>query len=141
VCGIVVSLPIYPGTAVPPTGAELAAALPELLPASEQLADPESALAALAGISARLAGALDIYDAPPALRVLADEAQSAQAADRLAELERWGAALDREIDVRTAEWGADGSERVQGQLRQIRDQVWALREDRRGAARPAAHPV
>ena len=137
VCGIVVSLPIYPGSAAPPTGAELAAALPGFLPASEQLADPESALAALAEISARLAVALETYDGPTALRVLADEAQSASAADRLAELERWGFALDREIDVRTVEWGADGSERVQGLLRQVRDQAWALREDRLGAARRA----
>ena len=136
-CGIVVSLPIYPGPVTPPTGVELAAALPEFPAAAELPADPEGVHAVLVEVSARLADAVDFFDCPTALRVQADEAQSAQTADRLAELERRGAALDREIDLRTAEWDADGSERVQGLLRQVRDQVWALREDRLGAARRA----
>ncbi|MGH3747550.1 MAG: SIS domain-containing protein, partial [Micromonosporaceae bacterium] len=135
-CGIVAALPVYQRLSEEISLAELAELIPQLpLAIAEPGSDPEQMASALRGASDRLAAAIDAFAAPSAVKPLASCAEAADpvsaALDRLAGSV---AALDAVFDQHAAEWEADVTEQAQRLLRDVKDQVWALRHDRVQAA-------
>ncbi|OLF13986.1 hypothetical protein BLA60_02060 [Actinophytocola xinjiangensis] len=109
----------------------LAGALPTL-PETVFDAGPDELGEQLAALTERLVAALDLYGTSAAAQTLSGAPERVNAeVTRLAESV---ARLEAQLDARTADWGADAVEQVQGQVRQVRDQVWALRHDRMDAA-------
>ncbi|WP_460398507.1 SIS domain-containing protein [Actinophytocola sediminis] len=123
-------MPVYSdGGELPP--AALVEALPEF-PESVFGASSDTVADELAALATRLDTALELYGTAAAMRTLATEPEPVNTA--LRRLADAVARLEAGLDARTAAWGADAMEHVQGQVRQVRDQAWALRHDRMNAA-------
>lgn len=137
-CGIVVALPAYRSQRA--TAAPILAGTLPVFP--RRLVDPDESTAALRTLTAALDHALDTFATPGATMVLAED-RVEPVTRGLTRLTESVAALDAELDERTAAWGAEATERLQGLVRTAGDQLWALRHDRLEAAvrarRLAAH--
>ena len=131
-CGIVVALPIYDRRGEETSVPALAGILPEFLGVLDKLTDPDKSADALSIVAEQLAVALDVYATPHATLAVASQPADI-VLSTLKKLADFTAEVDAELGLQTSSWDADATERVQGLLRHIRDQLWALRHDRLGA--------
>lgn len=128
-CGIVAALPAYRSQRA--SAAPILAGTLPVFP--RRLVDPDESTAALRTLTAALDQALDAFATPGATMVLASEGID-PVTRGLARLTESVADLDATLDERTATWDADATERVQGLIRTVGDQLWALQHDRLDSA-------
>lgn len=129
-CGIVVALPVYSDGEALPAGT-LADALP-VFPETVFGGGPDEVAAELSALTERLGAAIELYGTSGAMLTLATEPE--RVATEVWRLSKSVARLETQLDAQTATWDADAMEHVQGQVRQVRDQAWALEHDRIDAA-------
>lgn len=131
-CGIVAVLPNYSRRGGETSASALAELLPEFADVLDGFGDPTKSVEVLNLVAEELAVVLDVYATPGATMALAGRPEKVSSA--LRRLADSAAALDAQLGLQTSTWDTDTTERVQGLLRHIRDQLWAVCHDRLDAA-------